>query len=283
MAPPVERALPATVLGRGTALQQFYLTGEDNLRVEVRNVDVAGPVLIAGRFWSEAERRVQVFAQNYDLGVPADSRTLELKLPAGSLLNLRIGTTATSSFVLGTVFARAQIIRGLGATAVVLATILQGYFSRGNDLGWPGSPIQTEHDGRGRLVAQGWTYGGAPVQATATVNTGQRWRVSCGAVLFATSAVAGDRQVFVMANDASAVRLYHRMYPVNIPASTAVALAFGAGASSDTTLFGGLGTFSWPEDLELDDGATVGFQAQGALAGDVFSGGRVYTRQWFDT
>lgn len=283
MAGATERLFPAGADSRTQSRQQFYMGGEDALRIRVFNSFVAGDVVITGRHWDEAAGIVQVFEYTRSLGIPADVKVIEIPLPRGVLLNLRVATPDTSAFVLGDVFVRAQVIRGAGTAAKVLATILQGYFSRDNDLGWPGSPIQSEQEGRGRIHDVGWLTAGG-VSLARSVNAAERWRLVSGNAIAVMSAVVATRQMFLQILTPSSVRIYESGFPVTLTAGQGAGFSFAGGV--DTSPAGVLSpqTIPIPTDLELEPGSIIAMIVANAQAGDAFTTlGALYVRSFFDS
>lgn len=282
MAGATEHAFPGGADSRTQSRQQFYVGGEDGLRIRVFNSFVAGDITITGRHWDEAAGKVQVFEENLHLGIPADDQTIERLLPKGVLLNLRVATTPASSMVMGDVFARAQIIRGLGTSAKVLATILQGYFSRDNDIGWPGSVIQSEHEGRGRIKDAGWLPGPG-VSLSRFVNAGERWRVIAGNAIATMSGVVATRQMFLQIMSPLNLRIYERVFEAGLAAGQASGFSFGGAVDGTSAAIVNPQCVSLPIDLELETGCTINMILANPQAGDVFNApGALYVRSFFD-
>lgn len=279
--PPRERAFPAAGFSRDPPLSPFYLTGEDHLRVRAFNQVRAATVEVAYRFWTQDDGRIQVLRSTFPLGVPLDDQTREFRLPAGALLNVRLSVSAGSSVTLGELFTRAQLIRGAGAVATVLSTILQGYVSPSNDRGWPGSPLEDEHSTRGVIRNADWDVNAAPPSLSRSVDAGLRWLVLCGAGILTTSAAAGNRSPFVRVSLPGGVIIYEAYAEQVVLPSTLAPVSFAAGVSSWVAPIAEP-VIPWPSDLELSPTSSVTLGVVGDQAGDAYTARGLYVRQWFE-
>jgi hypothetical protein len=178
-----ERVFPARAfeIGGGQIVpspNQFYLTGEDNLRVVSANAVVGVRIKIACR---TANPQGATVAQGFD-HVPASDRsrrTEDFSIGAGSLLNVT-AYVSVGTPPMGLTYIIVQIVRGVGAAAVVLGTVLAGYITSSQALGFPGSPIQSSIEGDGAVRVITGTVPAMSVGAVEIVPTGARWELySC--------------------------------------------------------------------------------------------------------
>jgi len=169
---------------------QFAVTGEDNIRI-ITVGSVAATVHVQGRFLDAA----QGVTIPFDYPVPvAGNRTTTTVLDAlgtGYLLNL--SCYATGSPLIGQVFVIVQILRGLTGATFLVGTLLQGYVTTTQTLGWPGSPIATSIEGGGVIKAITGTTPAAGAEVSETVPTGARWELLSFTGQLTTSAAAGAR------------------------------------------------------------------------------------------
>jgi hypothetical protein len=206
-----EQFLPGAPIGPGTQViaspSQFLFTGSEALRATVYTMFPLQTLVLQGRFRADSDGTVKPFS--YVLDVPSTSiagQMFEVPLPVGTLLNLRVGTTS-SAVSLGTCFARVQQIVGSGSAATVIGTLLQGYVSTNVDLGWPGSPLASMHDGRGALLPFLWTITGLlSLQASFSPPAGLRAVVVSGEVVVTTSAVVADRTIELVIQQAGSTQ-----------------------------------------------------------------------------
>jgi hypothetical protein len=124
---------------------EFYTTGEDNLRItsfcSVANVALALDLRTIDNKGSINAHR-HAHAPSSDRTAKSD----DIVLGVGAVMNITTFATAGAP-KFGQCFVIVQLIRGIGAAAVVLGTMLQGYVTQRQALGWPGSPIQSSFSG----------------------------------------------------------------------------------------------------------------------------------------
>lgn len=275
------QAAPVSI-GRGLVASsfQYYLTGAENLRVTAFYRFAPLTVDLAWRFWREQDRVIQLGADSMRVTALGVTTTKDFALDAGALVGLRIGTSQ-AGLQLGELWVRVQLIRGLGGATQVIGTLLQGYVTAENDLAWPGSPLQSQHDGRGAV--RHLTFAGVAGPAVQlTVPAGVRWRVVTGRVVLNTSAAVGNRTPFAMALDSFGNAYWVGINSVVTPPSSAGGYAFAAAQSpSAVTALGG-SHLPWPDDLELGAGDSVRVQAAGIDAADTWTPATLLVREWLD-
>lgn len=186
-------AVPA-VFGGGRVLpspSQFYLTGEDRLRVTVANALVGVAV---GIHWRTANPDGDIVPSR-EFQTPTSDRlptTADYELGEGSLLNVTAFAAAGAPRI-GQTFVSVQLVRGRGPAAIVLGTLLAGYVTATQSLGFPGSPIQSSVDGGGFFRRITGTTPGISGEITEVVPTGARWQLLSVNARLTTSATAISR------------------------------------------------------------------------------------------
>jgi hypothetical protein len=127
----------------------------------------------------------------------AGPQTFVIGLTEGFLL----GVSVTVSPRLAIVFQRGQCYAslwlGLGSAAapIFLHPLCAGYVTSNHALGWPGGPMEAPESGRGSLEL--YTPAGGGIPHTFGVALFNRMRPCAIGFTFTTSAVAGNRFVFV--------------------------------------------------------------------------------------
>jgi hypothetical protein len=174
---------------------QFVLSGTENLRIRSANSLAGVTVTIQGRLLTAAGD-IQPFTY---LHTPHTDRSLaqqDFGLGGGTLLTLLVFAVSGAP-VRGQTFIQLSIIQGLGGGTVVLGTLLQGYVTSFQQLSWPGSPIDDSLAGRGyqHVVVIADPPAGSAVSAS--VPAGARWRLQAFTGVLTTSAVAGQRKMFL--------------------------------------------------------------------------------------
>jgi hypothetical protein len=285
MPPSIERAFlgaPVT-FGRGAVASsfQYILTGEEFLRVYADTLKQAGEtIVVTGRLWSLQRQQLQVFRHEISAVSIPGGAFFTYALEPGALLNLRIATA--NQIPLNTMFVRAQIVRGPGPAQTVLGTLLQGYISLNNDLGWPGSPIETTHAGRGRLADGFWQPLFLPTRLEVTVPTGRRWEFVASRFNVTTDATVGNRDVTFAALDDTGQTHYTGVSNFVQTAGLTSRYSIGAGLAGTAQLGFGLAHISAPRGLELASGWKLMVLISGAGAGDFFAPFGLLIREWFD-
>lgn len=181
----------------------FYVTNSDALRVAVASFSTSVVLVIRGRHLA-LDGKLTPF--EYRL-VPAVARVVnstDFPLADGWLLNVSVRLSATGP-ALGQVFARVDVVRGVGTAALELATIAQGPVGFSQVLTWPGSPIRTTLDAPGYLRSITGTNPGAGVEVSETVPAGARWELLALAVTLVTSAAVANRFPSLTLDDGASV------------------------------------------------------------------------------
>jgi hypothetical protein len=280
-----ERVFPAVgpvASGRGLVASsfQYYLTGDESLRVETISSNVPGAIVDVGvRLWREDDRAVIIERERH-VCLPPTLSQKDYALPAGALLNLRLSTT-TSNARYGRLFVRAQLIRGGGAAADVVGTLTQGYISPQNDRAWPGSPVEQMKDSPGVVVNPGWVINVGP-RLDMTVPASTRYRVISGRCQYTAAAVVANRYLFTIVTDSIGNTIWAGGTDVAITAGTTWTLAFAAGLGPSSVVAPGFLVLPWPNDLDLSAGQTASIVPFNPQAGDTLTGGALTVREWME-
>lgn len=198
---PNERIFPAVSVqtAGGRILpspNQFYLTGEDRLRVMSVNALAGVAIKIQFRTANFAGDTVPHSEDH----TPASDRSLrreDFAIGSGSLLNVTVFCRAGAPQI-GQTFVIVQLIRGSGAAAIVLGTILAGYITATQALGFPGSPILSSIDAGYAVRTINGTQPGFQAEINEVVPTGARWELLALSTLLTTDINAGNRQPVLM-------------------------------------------------------------------------------------
>lgn len=191
-----EQAFPsqAPITGGGRLLPspaQFYVTGEDRLRIVSANALTGVSLNVHWRHAPLSGGTVP----NAERHVPASDRSVQVQdfsLGVGSLLNVTVFAGAGAPTI-GQTYVMIQLVRGTGTAALVLGTLLAGYVTSTQALGWPGSPIAGSLEGGGAYRSIVGATPAAGVDLAETVPTGARWELQHVFATLATSIAAGNR------------------------------------------------------------------------------------------
>ena len=179
--------VPANIVALGPALllkgvvlpsfAQFAVTGEDNIQIKTVGSIAGATVQIQGRFLDAAQQAVLPFSWAVPVGSDAFTVTTQtFPLGTGYLLNLTAFVTGATPQI-GQVFVIVQIIRGISGATFLLGTLLQGYVTSTQGLGWPGSPIQNSRDSKPRLRTIVGTMPAVGTEILETCPSGVVWLV----------------------------------------------------------------------------------------------------------
>jgi hypothetical protein len=186
------------IFGGGRLLpspSQFFLTGEDKLRVVSAN-SLAGVSLKVQ--WRAATLAGDVVPSSQD-HTPNSDRTVkrqDYELGSGSLLNVTVFASAGAPLT-GQTFVIVQLVRGDGAAAIVLGTLLAGYVTAVQALGFPGSPITPSVSGEPYVRAITGTTPALSASSFETVPTGARWEVMQYQFLLSTGVAVANRTPYL--------------------------------------------------------------------------------------
>lgn len=261
---------------------QFALDGNDVMRIK-SSCNIGGVRLsIQGRRLSAAGE-IEVFAFEHDTHLVGDRQivTSTHVLGEGALLNLAVFATGVQP-VIGEVFVMVQIVRGNTGPTVLLGTLLQGYVTATQGLGWPGSPILSSMDPAAGAVHQfAGTDPAAGSEWLETVPPGAIWEIIAIRSVLSTSAAAGARTVFLIVS-APFATLFAVPSPVSPGPLSAVGFQWVQGfplvsAVAATNPITGL-----PPQLRLRGGLSVGSLTVGMDAADDYQSPQLLVREWLE-
>jgi hypothetical protein len=279
-----ERVFPARPfdLGGGRILpspNQFYLTGEDALRVVSVNAVTGVAIKV---FCRTANPQGDTVAQGFDHVPTADrvSKTQDYEIGDGSLLNVTAYVSSGAPLV-GQTFVVVQLVRGRGAAAVVLGTILAGYITRTQAIGFPGSPIRTSTEGEPAIRTIVGTTPAAGGEIVESVPTGARWELLGLMALLITSVQVATRiptLFFLNPNGGFCLTLHVG----SLAASSQANVTFGAGLTSIAPAGANSLQAPLPQPMPLLAGETFQTSTVGLQSLDQYSGVRYTVREWLE-
>lgn len=259
---------------------QFIVTGEDNLEVTSINAQTGVTVRIDVRVLDEATQQIIAFSERH---VPNTDRTAArsvIALQPGAVLNLRVIADAGSPLI-GQTFIIIRIVRGLGAARIALGTLLQGYITGSQDLGWPGSPIESSIVGGGYQRVIGGTDPPAGGELSETVPTGALWELVDIRADLATDATAGNRTVILRFDDGTTV-YFRSPAAVDQAPSTTVQYNWATDATPQSALGGQISQGYLPKGPLLHAGHKVTTSVQNKGANDNWTAPVYAVREWLE-
>lgn len=278
-----ERSTAVSVGGRViVSPTSFYLTGEDRLRIVSANAKAGVALAVQWRTASlagETKPSAQVHTPNTDRSV----KTEDYELGTGTLLNVTVFARSGAP-VVGQTYVMVQLVRGIGAAAIVLGTLLGGYVSAGEALGFPGSPIQNSLESGGYYRAINGTAPAAGVEVSETVPAGARWQLLMLGMSLLTDGTVVNRWPILELLMAIGLPL-QIVPPAPVPAGTLLAYdaAIGLLAQNQTTA-GALLRFNvaLPAEHRLLTGQGFRTFTPGLAAGDGWTQPHYLVREWLE-
>lgn len=177
-----------------------WSTGEDFLRVTSFSADADTVVNLGIRFQNHDRQTPQVYGERHVPNTDRTAATSDFPLATGWLQGLTV-TAGTGAPLRGQTFVRVDLMRGRGASATILQTLVQGYVSAQNRRAWPPAQLESALEGPGALRSIAGTNPAANTEISETVPTAARWRPLALSFELVTDATAANREVAIVIDD----------------------------------------------------------------------------------
>lgn len=258
---------------------EFYLTGEDRLRVVSCNALVGVSLKVQ---WRTVNTDGDIVPNSED-HTPTTDRTVktqDFELGTGSLLNVTVFANAGAPRI-GQTYVMVQLVRGIGAAAIVLGTLLGGCVTQTQALGFPGSPILNSTDAGFVTRTIRGTVPAAGVDFSETVPTGARWELMSVVARLTTSAVVASRGATLILADGIDV-MAMCPHALAAPASSVRDYAWMQSMVNAVALVGLAGFQGVPTGLQLTAGQHFNAFTINIQAADTWTA-LVYTvKEWLE-
>ena len=258
---------------------QYRFTGEDALEIASYNSQTGLRVAVQGRMWS-AEDGIRPFAFTH---VPNTDRSRKIEvfgLPNGYLLNC-VAFASSGAPAVAQTFVSVHVIRGTGQARVLLATLLQGYITAEQELGFPGSPLENS---RAAGEVTRFFSGTDPAIGTAIseiVPTGARWRLrSIGATLL-TSAAAGNRRPVLQIIGPAGTTVAQSAQIQTQPPTNAYSFYWMLNVPTEVTMATGIGQAGLP-DITITNPGSIAIVAVGMDTSDNWTAPTIAVDEWLE-
>jgi hypothetical protein len=246
----------------------FYTTGEDNLRLTSWNSAAGVRLKLNGR---TIDNSGQAKADSWDQTPNTDrsAKSDDLSLSGCTILNLTVFAAAGAPQI-GQTFVKVELIRGIGVAAIVLGTILQGYVTTNQAIGFPGSPIQNTTDAQPAVRLITGTTPAPGSEINEVVPTGARWQLVYFQAKLTTGATAGTRGPRLAFNTGTPAFIH-------FPASSGLAPSLNKFFAWTTNGLIGSDTSSnvssgnIPDAAILTAGQSIATNTENLIAGDAWS------------
>lgn len=274
----IRPGVPAS--GRTTpALFPFYTTGEDNLRVTSWNSASAVALKVNGRTLSSSGRATPD-SWDHQPNTDRSAKVTDIDLSGSTLLNLTVFASVGAP-MMGQTFVKVEMIRGIGVAAIVLGTILQGYITASQAIGFPGSPIQDSFSVEPPPRVIVGTTPAAGNELAETVPTNARWRLVSLLAQFTTDATALPRNPRVeFRTGATTLALFPN--PITVNASVSVFPQWVQGLAYDQPHSSNVGVGGLPASAILLAGQTIRTNTENMQLGDAWTGLRYVVQEWLE-
>jgi hypothetical protein len=173
----------------------FYTTGEDNLRVTSYNTATGVSLKINGRLL-DATGRANADTWDHTPNTDRSAKVTDITLSGSTFLNLT-RVCERRRAVDGANVREGRIDPRHRRGAIVLGTVLQGYVTATQAIGWPGSPLQTAIDSGGYYRTIIGTKPAAGAAIVETVPVGARWSLISLLAQITTVASGSVRPVYL--------------------------------------------------------------------------------------
>lgn len=282
--PAGELKFPAVpqVIGGGRVLpspSQFYVTGEDRLRLVVANSLVGVAV---GLHWRTATLEGDT-KPTRNTHTPATDRsvtTQDYELGVGSLLNVTVFAAAGAPRI-GQTYVMVQLVRGFGTAAIVLGTLLAGYVTATQALGFPGSPIVNSLEGGGYARFFAGTDPAPGAQVSETVPVGARWDLHGFECELTTDATVAVRRPHLTIDNGTTV-YFRSANPGTTPATNTQRFFWAAGSALETVIAPAAPLGGLPIPFPLLAGHRIVTGLDNGQVGDNWTTPIVLVREWLE-
>lgn len=256
----------------------FYMSGEDALQISGWNITSSARLRASVRFLG-LDGRVQ--SAEHDLPLTTDRVITSLlrQLGEGWLLGLTIRVVgATSPY--GATYARAQIVRGLDASAIVLGTLCAGCVTSAQPIAFPNGRVLPTLGGRGNLRSITGTDPAANTEISETVPTGAYWVLHGIYAVLTTDATVANRIPVLIVDDGTNIIL--RAGPLAVQAASNSTPYSGGGFGFQGTL-NAVNAWSLPAvPLRLGPGYRVRTATTAIQAGDNYAAPQLLVEEYFE-
>jgi hypothetical protein len=272
--------LPPPLQGALTAgPYNFQFTGEDNFRLTVANSLVGCAVAVHYRT-APTPTTTQT---NREIHLPTSDRLLttkEFAVGHGYLLNVAVFASSGTP-KRGQTWVKLEVVRGLGAQAQVLGTVVQGYVTANQNLSYPGSPMEASTDGDGYIREFFGTVPGLGLETSEACPTGARWEMLNYRVSFSTDATVINRRSGIFLDD-GAFTYFRSPQTATQAGSQTVSQYWHQAAYFNPSILVDVPLAPLPSQLIMLAGHRIRTATSNMQPGDGYSSAVVLVREWLE-
>lgn len=256
----------------------LYVALEDRLRVLIFNSVAGAEVDVNVRLQLPDGQVIPWRGQFFPTSNRA-SNSFEVDFAEGFLLDVSV-STPTAALRLGACYVVVQVIRGTGANAIVMRSLLANYLTTGMSVGWPEGPSAASVQDNGLVRSVQVSNPAAGSDWNVTVPTGARWQVQSVTEVFTASATVANRGLQLVADDGANILAIGEDQG-SITAGQTGTFSFFLGANSIGGLAFNMASVAWVSPV-LQQGFRVRSNTVGLQAGDQYSAIFLLVLEWIE-
>lgn len=197
--PTLARPVPALLGG-----DMLYVADNEFLRLTSRNSTSNVRLALAWRTLPLAGAPPIANQQPHTPATDRSSATVDAFVGAGWLQGVSVIVTSGAPLY-GSCYVRVDLMRAQGTVATVVQTLLRGYVTAGQAIGFPGAWNEPAIFGSANIRSITGTDPGAGAEISETVPTGARWRLLALRAALVTDATVTNREVAITFDDGATV------------------------------------------------------------------------------
>lgn len=262
----------------GAGPSSVFMTGEDALQISGWGIVTGASIRVSGRFLG-LDGIVRPFEHDCPLTADRVIASVARQIGEGWLLNLTARNAGTAN-AYGQVFARVQVVRGLGASGAVLGTLCAGYVTAVQPLAFPGGRVRSTHDGVATIRSITGTDPAAGVEISETVPTGARWRLISFFGELVTDATVANRRATLAIDDGT--NLFFRVAINSLQTASLTFRYIFSQAGPDVLSTGNAMVGKTPNDLRLAAGYRIRTITETIQAGDNWAAPQLLVEEFLE-
>ncbi len=249
-----------------------WVTPDESLQLNCRNSLAGVQLQVISRIWNPSGDLIQ---SDFFITPPSDRSAQIVFQPLyyGYLASVSVYVVGPTFPRRGQTYAALYLNKNPVGGSLIQAPLGAGYLDSQHIVGWPYGRMQAAAEGPGVLTSVLGTAPAAGADWTQTVPSFARWRVRAVRATLTTSAAAGTRQVFLVADD-GANTFYAPPSSLGQGPNQTITYDFVPGTTF-LTFTGGVQPVVIPQDLVLDAGHRVRSLTGTLQAGDQWTAPRL--------
>lgn len=280
-----ELAFPAapTYAGGSQIIQspfQFVADADTFLRVTSACSITGVTVAVQGRRLDE-RGELQVIQETHTPNTNRSVKTQDYALGPGALLNLTLFASAGAPLS-GQCYVMAQILRNVGNVAIILGTVLGGYITATQALGFPGSAVVPSLGGEPVLRTIIGTAHSGVTDLTETVPTGARWELLVFAAVLHTSSSGANHVQLTIDDGTNRLITAASSDPPNATGTFRYEWWPGLNSFGTLMVINSGAVAGLPNVVRLTAGSRIKTQRASTFAGDSWDAPVYTVREWLD-